>query len=73
MRWRLPLRRVLSCGFSAETHGVIDLIPSEGIPSDSGGMEWSVLGLVIFRNGEPEPELLGCVHPHGSHLDWRLT
>ena len=27
----------------------------------------------IFRNGEPEPELLGCVHPHGSHLDWRLT
>ena len=58
---------------SAETHGVIDLIPSEGIPSDSGGMEWSVLGLVIFRNGEPEPELLGCVHPHGSHLDWRLT
>ena len=56
---------------SAETHGVIDLIPSEGIPSDPGGMEWSVLGLVIFRNGEPEPELLGYVHPHGSQLDWR--
>ena len=58
---------------SAETHGVVDLIPSEGIPSDPGGMEWSVLGLVVFRDGEPEPELLGCVHPHGSHLDWRLA
>ena len=40
---------------SAEAHGVVDLIPSEGVPSDTGGMEWSVLGLVIFRNGEPEP------------------
>jgi hypothetical protein len=59
---------------SAETHGVVDLIPSEGIPSDPGGMEWSELGLVVFRNGEPQTaELLGCVHPHGSHLDWRLA
>ena len=57
---------------SAETHGVVDLIPSEGIPSDPGGLEWSVLGLVIFRNGEAEPLLLGHVHPHGSQLDWQL-
>jgi hypothetical protein len=56
---------------SAETHGVVDLIPSDGAPSDANGVEWSVLGLVTFREGSTDPELLGYVHPHGSALDWR--
>ncbi len=57
---------------SAETQGVVDLIPRDGVPSDPNGLEWSVLGLVVFRGGEAEAELLGYVHPHGSGLDWRL-
>ncbi len=57
---------------SAEPRGVIDLLPTEGVPSDPNGLEWSVLGLVVFRGGEAEAELLGYVHPHGSGLDWRL-
>jgi hypothetical protein len=56
---------------SAEQHGVVDLIPSDGAPSDQNGVEWSVLGLVTFREGYADPELLGYVHPHGSGLDWR--
>jgi hypothetical protein len=56
---------------SAEQHGVVDLIPSEGAPSDQNGVEWSVLGLVTFREGYADPELLGYVHPHGSGIDWR--
>jgi hypothetical protein len=56
---------------SAESQGVVDLIPSDGAPSDENGVEWSVLGLVVFRDGQADPELLGYVHPHGSGLDWR--
>jgi hypothetical protein len=56
---------------SAESQGVVDLIPSGGAPTDHNGVEWSVLGLVTFRNGCAEAELLGYVHPHGSGLDWR--
>lgn len=56
---------------SAEGHGVVDLIPSDGTPSDENGVEWSVLGLVTFREGHTDPELLGYVHPHGNGLDWR--
>ena len=56
---------------SAENHGVVDLIPSDGAPSDENGVEWSALGLVTFREGHADPELLGYVHPHGSGLDWR--
>lgn len=56
---------------SADSHGVVDLIPSDGAPSDENGVEWSVLGLVTFRDGHADPELLGYVHPHGSGLDWR--
>ena len=56
---------------SADGHGVVDLIPSDGAPSDENGVEWSVLGLVTFREGHADPELLGYVHPHGSGLDWR--
>jgi hypothetical protein len=56
---------------SADGHGVVDLIPSEAAPLRENGVEWSVLGLVIFREGHADPELLGYVHPHGSGLDWR--
>ena len=56
---------------SAEGNGVVDLIPSDGAPSDANGVEWSVLGLVTFYEGHAESELLGYVHPHGSGLDWR--
>ena len=55
---------------SADTHGVVDLIPSDGAPSDENGVEWHVLGLVTFREGHADPELLGYAHPHGSGLDW---
>ena len=55
---------------SADTHGVVDLIPSDGAPSDEDGVEWHVLGLVTFREGHADPELLGYAHPHGSGLDW---
>ena len=58
---------------SADLQGVVDLIPSDGVPTDANGVEWSVLGLVVFRDGEPEPELLGYVHPHGSGIDWRAA
>jgi hypothetical protein len=56
---------------SADSQGVVDLIPSDAAPLDENGVEWSVLGLVTFRAGHADPELLGYVHPHGSGLDWR--
>jgi len=56
---------------SADGQGVVDLIPSAGAPSDENGVEWLVLGLVIFRGGHAEAELLGYAHPHGSGLEWR--
>jgi hypothetical protein len=56
---------------SAEQQGVVDLLPADAAPSDAQGVEWSALGLVTYRAGRPEPELLGYVHPHGSGLDWR--
>ena len=56
---------------SADGQGVVDLIPSAGAPSDENGVAWLVLGLVIFRGGHAEAELLGYAHPHGSGLDWR--
>ena len=56
---------------SGENQGVVDLIPSDAAPSDANGVEWSVLGLVTFRDGDVHSELLGYVHPHGGGLDWR--
>ena len=56
---------------SAEGRDVVELIPNEGPPPTMNGVEASVLGLVTFRDGDAEPELLGYVHPHGSTLDWR--
>ena len=58
---------------SADLRGVVDVIPTDGPPSDGNGVEWSVLGLVTFRDGRAEPELLGYGHPHGSGLDWRAS
>ncbi|RPI08329.1 MAG: DUF2332 domain-containing protein, partial [Actinobacteria bacterium] len=58
---------------SADLRGVVELIPTGGPPSDGNGVEWSVLGLVTFRDGHAEPELLGYGHPHGSGLDWRAA
>ena len=58
-------------GSARENQGVVDLIPSDAAPSDANGVEWSVLGLVTFRDGHVHPELLGYVHPHGSGIDWR--
>ena len=56
---------------SGDLPGVVDVIPTAGAPSDGNGVEWGVLGLVTFRDGHAEPELLGYGHPHGSGLDWR--
>ncbi|MDZ4825736.1 MAG: DUF2332 domain-containing protein [Actinomycetota bacterium] len=58
---------------SAEGQGVVDSIPSAGVPSDAKGVEWSVLGRVMFAGGDADSELLGYVHPHGSALDWRAS
>jgi hypothetical protein len=56
---------------SADLRGVVGVIPTDGAPSDANGVEWSVLGLVTYRDGHAVPELLGYGHPHGSGLDWR--
>ena len=56
---------------SAEGHGVVDLIPSDGCSVGRERRRVEVLGLVTFREGHADPELLGYVHPHGSGLDWR--
>jgi hypothetical protein len=58
---------------SAEGQGVVDVIPSAAASVDANGVELSVLGLVTFRGGVPEPELLGYVHSHGGCLDWRAA
>jgi hypothetical protein len=56
---------------SAEAQGVVDLVPSAAAPSDGQGVEASVLGLAMFRDGAVDAEVLGYVHPHGSWIDWR--
>lgn len=58
---------------SADSQGVVDVIPSSDAPSDSSGVVASVFGLVTFRGGNADAELLGYVHPHGSTLDWRTS
>jgi hypothetical protein len=50
---------------------VVDLFPDVDAPFDAQRMQASVLGLVIFRDGEFDARLLGFVHPHGSWIDWR--
>ena len=56
---------------SAEGPGVVDFFNDIDEPPDIGGAQASVLGLVVFRNGVPEPHHLGFVHPHGTWIDWR--
>jgi hypothetical protein len=56
---------------SGESRGVVDLFADVRAPSDAHGMEASVLGLVVFRDGDIEAEHLAFVHPHGSWIDWR--
>jgi hypothetical protein len=34
-------------------------------------MEPSVLGLVVFRDGDHDDRPLALVHPHGNWIDWR--
>jgi hypothetical protein len=57
---------------SAEVQGVVDVVPGAAAPSDHQGVEASVLGLAVFRDGTVDAELLGYVHPHGSWIDWRM-
>jgi hypothetical protein len=56
---------------SGESPGVIDLFSGVDASSDPQGIEASVLGLVVFRAGEEDVQMLGLVHPHGNWIDWR--
>jgi hypothetical protein len=56
---------------SAEGPNTIDLFAGIDAPSDSDGMEASILGLARFERGDVNTELLGFVHPHGLWIDWR--
>ncbi len=56
---------------SAEVQGVVDALPDVGAPSDDQGVEASVLGLAVFRDGAVDGTVLGYVHPHGTWIDWR--
>lgn len=56
---------------SAEGPGVVDLMSHVLTAPDPQGMEPSVFGLVVFRDGEHDARLLGLVHPHGAWIDWR--
>jgi hypothetical protein len=56
---------------SAEVQGVVDVLPCAGAPADDQGVEASVLGLAVFRDGGVDGTVLGYVHPHGSWIDWR--
>ncbi len=56
---------------SADGQGVVDVIPSEEAPRGRDGVEWCPLGLVTFRQGVADAELLAYAGPHGSGLDWR--
>jgi hypothetical protein len=55
---------------SGESPGVIDPIPLRHPPA-TDDFEWNVLGLVTYRDGQADPELLAYVHSHGTKLDWR--
>jgi hypothetical protein len=58
---------------SAEGAGVLDTFAGVEPPTDALGIEASVFGLVVFRDGAVDTsEVLGFVHPHGSAIDWRV-
>jgi hypothetical protein len=57
---------------SAESAGVVDRFAGVEAPTDAQGTEASLLGLLVFDDGEPAgAELLAFVHPHGLWIDWR--
>jgi hypothetical protein len=56
---------------SGESAGVIDLFAHVEATPDATGLEPSVLGLVVFRDGATDARLLALVHPHGNWIDWR--
>jgi hypothetical protein len=56
---------------SGEGPGVIDLFAPVKAPPAAPGLEPSVLGLVVFRNGGHDARFLALVHPHGNWIDWR--
>ena len=56
---------------SGEGPGVVDAFRGLEVPSDDQGMMASILGLIVFRDGELDSRLLGFVHPHGNWIDWR--
>ena len=58
---------------SGDTPGVVDVFAGIDAPTDAQGMEASVLGLVVFRAGELDADLLAFVHPHGNWIDWRFS
>jgi hypothetical protein len=57
---------------SGEGKGVVDAFRGIDVPSDDQGMMASILGLMVFRDGDFDARLLAFVHPHGSWIDWRL-
>jgi hypothetical protein len=56
---------------SGESAGVVDLFSDVEAGSDAQGLDASVLGLVVFRDGVADPRFLALVHPHGNWIDWR--
>jgi hypothetical protein len=78
-RQRVAFRKALAAAsmerpvawISGESPGVIDLFAEVKAPPGRQGMEPSVLGLVVFRDGDHTDRLLALVHPHGTWIDWR--
>jgi len=58
---------------SGEGKGVVDVFREADVPSDAQGMMASILGLIVFRDGGLDSQLLAFVHPHGNWIDWRAT
>ena len=56
---------------SGESAGVVDLFAHVEAPPGAQGLEPSVLGLVVFRDGVVDARFLALVHPHGNWIDWR--
>ena len=58
---------------SGEGLGVVDVFRDVEVPTDAQGTMASVLGLMVFRDGDLDARLLGFVHPHGNWIDWRAA
>ena len=76
---RIAFREVLAAAsvhrpvawVSAEAPSIVDLFPDIDTATNPEGIEGSVLGLVVFRDGETDARVLAVVHPHGTWIDWR--